>query len=124
MINSLSRRSDYNTLENTVYLNQASLGLISEGSINAMHEFLDKIARHGNSMMTDQEEIEFLDSLRNNAAKLFNCTKNKLAVLSSASELLNQLPYLLAPKQGEKVAVGSVTPLSVPATFAVYPLIK
>ena len=61
MINSLSRRSDYNTLENTVYLNQASLGLISEGSINAMHEFLDKIARHGNSMMTDQEEIEFLD---------------------------------------------------------------
>ena len=107
MINSLSRRSDYNTLENTVYLNQASLGLISEGSINAMHEFLDKIARHGNSMMTDQEEIEFLDSLRNNAAKLFNCTKNKLAVLSSASELLNQLPYLLAPKQGEKVILVS-----------------
>ena len=28
------------------------------------------------------------------------------------------------PKHGEKVAVGSVTPLSVPATLAVYPLIK
>ena len=28
------------------------------------------------------------------------------------------------PKHGEKVATGSVTPLSVPAIFAVYPLIK
>ena len=28
------------------------------------------------------------------------------------------------PKQAEKVAWGSVTPRSVPATFAVYPLMK
>src|SRR6516225_8840023 len=28
------------------------------------------------------------------------------------------------PKHGEKVACGSVTPTSVPATFAVYPLMK
>src|SRR6476646_4916289 len=28
------------------------------------------------------------------------------------------------PKQGENVACGSVTPISVPATFAVYPLMK
>ena len=29
-----------------------------------------------------------------------------------------------APKHGENVASGSVTPISVPATFAVYPLMK
>ena len=29
-----------------------------------------------------------------------------------------------SPKQVEKVAVGSVTPFSVPATFAVYPDMK
>jgi hypothetical protein len=29
-----------------------------------------------------------------------------------------------APKQGENVAVGSVTPRSVPATLAVYPEMK
>ena len=29
-----------------------------------------------------------------------------------------------APKQAENVASGSVTPISVPATFAVYPLMK
>ena len=107
MIESLSQRINYSTLNNTVYLNQASLGLISDKSIKAMHQFLDETARHGNSKMTDNEEIEFLDSLRKNASRLFNCSPSQLAIMSSASEMLNQLPYLFMPKKGSKVILIS-----------------
>lgn len=107
MINSLSSRFEYKTLENMIYLNQASLGLISDTSINAMHQFLDNIGRHGNSMMTDEEEVNFFDDLRDTASLLFNCSKESLAILSSASEMLNQLPYLIQPKEGEKVILVS-----------------
>ena len=95
MIASLSSRSNYSTLDDFVYLNQASLGLISRRSILEMHNFLDDVARHGNSKMTDDEEVEFLDSLGSKASSLFNCAKENLGILSSASEMLNQLPYLI-----------------------------
>ena len=74
MIHSLSSRFEYKTLEKMIYLNQASLGLISDTSINAMHQFLDNIGRHGNSMMTDEEEVNFFDDLRDTASLLFNCS--------------------------------------------------
>src|SRR4051812_8771597 len=43
---------------------------------------------------------------------------------SSAAYLVGCQTRNGPPKQGEKVAVASVTPTSVPATFAVYPLMK
>ena len=107
MIASLSSRSNYSTLNDFVYLNQASLGLISRRSILEMHKFLDDVARHGNSKMTDDEEVEFLDSLGSKASSLFNCAKENLGILSSASEMLNQLPYLILPNKKSKVILVS-----------------
>ena len=107
MITSLSSRSNYSTLDDFVYLNQASLGLISRRSILEMHKFLDDVARHGNSKMTDDEEVEFLDSLGSKASSLFNCAKENLGILSSASEMLNQLPYLILPNKKSKVILVS-----------------
>ena len=107
MIASLSSRSNYSTLDDFVYLNQASLGLISRRSILEMHKFLDDVARHGNSKMTDDEEVEFLDSLGSKASSLFNCAKENLGILSSASEMLNQLPYLILPNKKSKVILVS-----------------
>ena len=43
MINSLSLRSNYKTLKKFTYLNQASLGLISEKTASSMIEFLNEI---------------------------------------------------------------------------------
>ena len=88
MITSLSDRSNYKTLKNYTYLNQASLGLVPETAVEEMHCFLDNIARHGNALMSDQEELDFLEPLRNNGAKLFNACPDNICICSSASEIL------------------------------------
>jgi hypothetical protein len=48
MISSLFDRLDYPSLLQGVYLNQASLGLIGQPAVTAMHTFIDDVARHGN----------------------------------------------------------------------------
>ena len=105
MINSLSLRSNYKTLKKFTYLNQASLGLVSEKTATSMIEFLNEIAKHGNAHMSDQDEVNFFQTLRNTCCRLFNCNSRNLAIMSSASELLNQLPYLLDLKKGSKVVL-------------------
>ena len=48
MISSPFDRLDYPSLRQSVYLNQASLGLIGQPAVTAMHTFIDNVARHGN----------------------------------------------------------------------------
>jgi len=107
MITSLSDRSNYKTLNHFTYLNQASLGLVPETSVKAMHEFLDKIARHGNALMSDQEELDFLEPLRKNGAKLFNACLDNILVASSASEILSQVPFIFQFSKKNKVILVS-----------------
>ena len=111
MISSLFDRSDYPTLTDAIYLNQASLGLIGQPAVDAMHGFLDGIGRHGNLYMSDDDEVGFLDALRFRAARLFQSEAGRIAILSSASELLGQVPLMLPPPPGAKVmAVSSDFP--------------
>ncbi len=111
MVSSLFDRSDYPTLREAVYLNQASLGLIGNPAVDAMHGLLDRVVRHGNLHMSDEEEVAFLDGLRERAARLFGVEGSRIAILSSASELLGQAPFLLSPPRGSKViAVASDFP--------------
>ncbi|HEX6231390.1 MAG TPA: aminotransferase class V-fold PLP-dependent enzyme [Actinomycetota bacterium] len=102
-MSSLIERTDYPTLRESVYLNQASLGLIGSPSVDAMHDLLDRIARHGNLFMSDEDEVAFLDGLRERAASLLMVEGSRIAILSSASELLSQAPFLLSPRRGSKV---------------------
>ena len=92
MINSLVDRSSYPSLNDCLYLNQASLGLIGQPAVQSMHDFLDNTARHGNARMTDEEEVGFFEALRQRGARLLNCHTGQLAITASASELLGQLP--------------------------------
>ena len=103
MLSSLIQRTDYPTLQESVYLNQASLGLIGNPAVDAMHDLLDRVARHGNLHMSDEDEVAFLDGLRERAARLLRVEGFRIAILSSASELLSQAPFLLAPRRGSKV---------------------
>jgi len=89
-IDSLVDRSEYPTLNDCVYLNQASLGLIGQPAVQSMHEFLDNTARHGNFRMSDEEEVGFFESLRERGARLLNCHPDQLAITASASELSRQ----------------------------------
>lgn len=103
MIESLVDRSSYRSLDDFVYLNQASLGLIGQPAVQAMHEFLDDTARHGNIRMTDEQEAGFLESLRQRGARLLGCPADRVAITASASELLGQLPFLLRPASGSAI---------------------
>ena len=107
VFSSLFDRSDYPTLTDAIYLNQASLGLIGQPAVDAMHGFLEGIGRHGNLYMSDSDEVGFLDALRLRAARLFQSEPGRIAILSSASELLGQLPLMLPPPPGAKVMAVS-----------------
>ena len=95
MISSLIDRRHFPTLDTHRYLNQASLGLIGQPAVQAMHRFIDDTARHGNSRMSDEDEARFLDSMRTAASRLFSCPVERMAVVGCASEILAQLPLLL-----------------------------
>ncbi len=111
LVSSLTDRNDYPTLRDAVYLNQASLGLIGNPAVDAMHDLLDRVVRHGNLHMSDEEEVAFLDDLRERAARLFGVEGPRIAILASASELLGQAPFMLSPPPGSKViAVASDFP--------------
>ena len=107
MIESVSDRQDYPCLKSYSYLNQASLGLIGGKAVSAMHNFLDETARHGNLHMSDEEEASFINPLRLQIGTLLNAEIKNIAITSSASEILSQLPELLSPKIGNKIILVS-----------------
>ena len=107
MINTLSNRSGYPCLKQNIYLNQASLGLLSDKTVAEMTEFLDTVARYGNLKMTDEEEANFLNSLRGNVARLLHAKQKNIAILASASEILSQIPELCKPKTNSRVILVS-----------------
>ena len=88
MISSLIPRTEYASLAECVYLNQASLGLLGEHAVRAMHAFLDNVARHGNLHLSDAEEVAFFDELRERASRLFHADTARIAIISSASDML------------------------------------
>ena len=102
MIFSLSDRTQYSSLKDAIYLNQASLGLTGQPAVSAMHAYLDDIGRHGNMSLTDAQEVSLFAPLRKNAAALMNCPPEQLAIMSSAGEMLSQLPYLFNVPAGSK----------------------
>jgi len=111
MTSSLSDRSQYPCLSDNVYLNQASLGLIGQSALAAMHSFLENVARHGNLYMSDSDEINYFDSLRKVGGRLFHNDPSRIAILAAASELLGQFPLLFRLKPNATIlAVSSDFP--------------
>src|SRR5215831_1282963 len=111
MISPPVNRLDYPSLRQSTYLNQASLGLISQPAITAMHTFIDSVARHGNLYMSDSDEVAYCETLRERASQLFRCPSSQVAIVASASEVLGQLPMLLQPRPTSTIlAVSSDFP--------------
>jgi selenocysteine lyase/cysteine desulfurase len=104
-------RLDYPSLRQGVYLNQASLGLISQPAVTAMHTFIDNVARHGNIHMSDSDEVTYCETLRERASRLLHCDSSRVGIVASASEILGQLPMLLQPRPKSTIlAVSSDFP--------------
>ena len=111
MIPSPFDRLDYPSLRKSVYLNQASLGLIGQPAVAAMHTFIDDVARHGNLYMSDSDEVGYCETLRERAARLVHCDSAHVAIVAGASEILGQLPFLLQPRLNSTIlAVSSDFP--------------
>ena len=68
-----------------------------------MTNFLNNIARFGNIYISDEDELYLVDKLRKNASILLGGQPNQTAVLSSASEMLSQIPYILKPSQKSEI---------------------
>jgi cysteine desulfurase / selenocysteine lyase len=100
-------RSDYPSLRQSVYLNQASLGLIGQPAVTAMHTFMDDVARHGNIYMSDSDEVGYCESLRERAARLLHSDLAQVAIVAGASEILGQLPFLLQPRLNSTILLVS-----------------
>ena len=99
MTASLFDRSDYPTLRGSVYLNQASLGLIGQPSVAAMHAFLDGVARHGNLYLSDTDEVSLCDAIRESSSRLLHADKQRklnstVVVVSSDFPTITR-PWLL-----------------------------
>jgi cysteine desulfurase/selenocysteine lyase len=107
MVPSPFDRLDYPSLRQSVYLNQASVGLIGQPAVTAMHTFLNNVARHGNLYMSDSEEVAYCETLRERASRLFHCDSTQVAIVASASEILGQLPMLLQPRPKSTILVVS-----------------
>src|SRR5260370_7187174 len=97
MIFSLFDRVDYPSLQQSVYLNQASLGLIGQPAATAMHTFIDNVARHGNLYMSDKDEVAYFETLRERASRLLHCESRQVAIISTPSAILTHPPSLLHP---------------------------
>ncbi|HET7928135.1 MAG TPA: aminotransferase class V-fold PLP-dependent enzyme, partial [Actinomycetota bacterium] len=109
-IPSLVPRDRYAALERCTYLNQASLGLIPEPTIEAMEGFLEQTARFGNLYLNDDQEAAILDSVRSAGAGVLGTSSDAVAVVSGASEGLGQATSLLEPDQGTVLLIGSDFP--------------
>ena len=107
MISAPFDRLDYPSLRQSVYLNQASVGLIGHPAVTAMHAFIDNFARHGNLYMSDSEEVAYYETLRERASRLLHCDFSQVAIVTSASEILGQLPMLLQPRLKSTILVVS-----------------
>ena len=109
-IPSLLRRDRYAALERCIYLNQASLGLIPESTIDAMESFLRQTAQFGNLYLSDDQEAAILDGVRSVGADMLGTSSSAVAVVAGASEGLSQVTALLEPDQGTVLLVGSDFP--------------
>ncbi len=92
---SLLPRSHYPALETTAYLNQASLGMMGQPTVDALQTFVETVGRHGNLYMTDDDEVGYYENLRQQGANILGSNPDQVAILSGASELFGQLPFLL-----------------------------
>ena len=88
-------RAHYPALEQTTYLNQASLGMMGQPAVDALTSFIEQVGRHGNLFMSDADEVSYYANLREQGALILGSRPEQIAILSGASELFGQLPFLL-----------------------------
>jgi cysteine desulfurase / selenocysteine lyase len=96
-------RADFPLLEELTYLNTASVGLVPLPVQREAHEFDREIASRGTTWFDERQETLVLERARAAAARLLTAQPECVAIVSSATEMLCQLAWRLAPAAGENV---------------------
>jgi selenocysteine lyase/cysteine desulfurase len=102
-IPSLAPRSDFPAVEEAVYLNTASIGLMAAPVLRSMVEFIETIAGRGTIGFDDDAETRVYEDTRAAAARLVGAEPVDVAITGSATEALGQLAWLLRPPAGSNV---------------------
>jgi cysteine desulfurase/selenocysteine lyase len=75
--------------------------------VSAMHTFIESVGRHGNLFMSDADEVSYYENLRQQGALILGSRSSQIAILSGASELFGQLPYLFPVRPDQTVLLLS-----------------
>lgn len=101
----LAPKGDFPATQETVYLDQAAIGLVPTPVAEVMHRFTAELARRGTAMLDEEAEAEVLDVTRRVAAGFIGTGAERIAVVSSASEALNQFAWWLRPGDADNVVL-------------------
>ncbi len=107
-------RRDFPALNDYVYLNSSSISLMPMPVQKSLSEFSDRINYAGTVSFDEEAEIGSVEETRKAFAKLYNCSEDNLAIVTSATEGLCQVAWGLQPK-GTILAVDIEFPSGVTA---------
>jgi selenocysteine lyase/cysteine desulfurase len=107
-------RRDFPALEKYVYLNSSSISLMPMPVQRLLSEFSERINYAGTVSFDEEAEIGSVENTRAAFAKLYNCSEDNIAIISSATEGLCQVAWGLQPK-GKILAIDIEFPSGVTA---------
>ena len=81
--------------------------MMGQPAVTAMQTFVENVGRHGNLFMSDADEVSYYENLRLRGAAILGSQPDQIAILSGASELFGQLPYLLPIESDQHVLLLS-----------------
>jgi selenocysteine lyase/cysteine desulfurase len=100
---SLAPRRDFPLLDEVVYLNAASMGLVPLPVQEQAAAFDRELSLRGTTWFDEAQETAVLERARNAAAALFNASPEAIAITTSATEAFCQAAWWLRPAQGTNV---------------------
>lgn len=107
-------RRDFPALNDYVYLNSSSISLMPMPVQKLFSEFSDKVNYAGTVSFDEEAEIGSVENTRKAFARLYNCSEDNIAIVTSATEGLCQVAWGLQPK-GNILAVDIEFPSDVTA---------
>jgi cysteine desulfurase / selenocysteine lyase len=98
-------RSDFPAKREVVYLDQAAIGLVPTPVARVMERFSAELGQRGTLALDEEGEDRVLDGVREAVAHLIGAQASDIAVVSCATEALNQIAWWLRPGRGQNVVL-------------------
>jgi cysteine desulfurase / selenocysteine lyase len=98
-------KEDFPISRDYVYLDQAAVGLVPEPVAAIMERVTSELARGGTIVLDEYAEVMVLNPTRAAAARLIGAEPGEIAIVSSATEALNQFAWWLKPGPSTNVVV-------------------